>query len=69
MSYNIKYHTEDMCDKCGTLVGKNNLFKVPFLYCDCNDKSHEDVSYLIGYPYGYGYRQYWICLKCKTEGF
>lgn len=54
-----KEHTEDECDKCLVNVGKANLFKVPFLYQDCNDKSHKDE--------GDKYRQYWVCKKCFKE--
>jgi len=50
-------HTEDHCDKCGKKVGKQSLRKVPFVYKDMNDKSHKDL--------GEGYRQYWICPKCR----
>lgn len=49
-------HTEDMCDKCGKLVGKANLHKLPFLYLDRNDTQHPDE--------GDGYRQYYVCLEC-----
>lgn len=64
MGYDKK-HTEEQCDKCLKNVGKENLRKVPFLYCDKNDRVHEDVSYLIGLPKGEGYRQYYICKDCK----
>lgn len=57
-------HTENDCDKCGKTTGKANLRPVPFLYCDCNDKKHPDVSYLAGYPEGTGYRQYYVCASC-----
>lgn len=59
MTYS-KSHTEDDCDKCLDKVGKNNLFKLPYLYCDKNDNIHPD--------YGNGYRQYYVCSKClKAE--
>lgn len=54
MSY--EHHHEDLCDKCNKDVGKDNLFRVPFLFKDMNDKAHEDL--------GDGYRQYWICYDC-----
>ncbi len=68
MSFDKKYHTEDMCDKCYKEVGKENLVMAPFLYLDMNDKCHEDVSRSIGYPKGSGYRQYYICKECEKEG-
>jgi hypothetical protein len=49
-------HIEDECDRCLDKVGKNNLYRVPFLYKDCNDKIHEDE--------GNEYRQYYVCKKC-----
>lgn len=55
----VDKHTEDMCDVCGKEVGKENLKKFPFIYKDCNDKSHEDL--------GDGYRQYYGCKKCYEE--
>lgn len=55
MSYEIN-HTSAMCDKCGKVVGIQNLYKLPFIYKDMNDKSHEDL--------GEGYRQYYVCEKC-----
>jgi hypothetical protein len=58
------WHKESMCDKCGKDVGKKNLFRVPFLYLDCNDKSHPDVSHLAGYSGKVGYRQYEVCVNC-----
>lgn len=59
-------HTEDECDKCLKKVGKNNLFKLPYLYCDKNDIVHPDVSYLIGLQ-NEGYRQYWVCSNCLKK--
>ena len=50
------WHTEDMCDKCGKKVGKNNLKPVPFLYLDKNDKFHPNL--------GNYYRQYYVCKNC-----
>jgi hypothetical protein len=63
MSYNEDNHTEDDCDKCKKRVGKEHLLKVPFLFLDCNDKKHPDMSYLY-YPENYGYRQYYVCKEC-----
>lgn len=60
-------HTDNMCDKCGKEVGKKNLVKVPFLYCNVNDKHHDDLSFLVGAPAGSGYRQYYICLPCSKK--
>ena len=59
MSYELD-HTEDTCDKCGSIVGKQNLIKVPFLYLDRNDKSHPDL--------GNSYRQYYVCSECTKNG-
>jgi len=55
MTY-LKNHTEDDCDKCCKKIGKNSLFKVPFLYLDKNDKVHLNLG-------GY-YRQYFVCKEC-----
>ena len=55
MSFNFE-HNENECDKCLKNVGKENLRRVPFLYKDYNDKSHEDL--------GDGYRQYYVCDDC-----
>ena len=54
-----KNHTDNDCDKCQKKVGKKNLFKVPFIYKDCNDKTHKDE--------GEGYRQYYFCIDCKAS--
>ena len=59
-------HNDSMCDKCGKEVGKKNLIKVPFLYCNVNDKHHDDISWLVGAPVGSGYRQYYVCKSCET---
>lgn len=59
MTYKPEYHTENQCDKCEKKVGKKNLLKVPFLYKDMNDESHEDR--------GDGYRQYYVCKICINE--
>jgi len=53
-------HAENMCDVCFKEVGKENLFKVPFIYLDKNDKFHEDL--------GDSYRQYYVCKECKRKG-
>ena len=58
MSYELN-HTENHCDKCNKKVGKQNLYKLPFIYKDMNDKSHEDL--------GKGYRQYYVCEDCKEK--
>ena len=55
MTYN-KNHTEDDCDRCLKVVGKENLHRVPFLYLDRNDKEHENL--------GNDYRQYFVCEEC-----
>lgn len=68
MSFDPKFHNEDMCDRCSKEVGKENLSKVPFLYLDMNDKSHPDVSHLLGLQKGSCYRQYFICKVCKKKG-
>ena len=60
MSY--EGHIDGVCDKCNSGIAKH---KVPFLYLDKNDKAHEDISELVGYPIGTGYRQYWVCDSCK----
>lgn len=60
-------HTDDHCDRCQALVGRNKLEKAPFLYCDKNDKDHPDVSHFFGLPYGAGYRQYYLCKSCYKE--
>jgi hypothetical protein len=66
MSYG-EHHTEDHCDKCEELVGKTNLIKVPFLFLDKNDKSHEDLSK--DKPnMDWGYRQYYVCIECYKKG-
>ena len=62
-------HNPNRCDKCDKLVGKKNLIKVPFLYCDKNDKGHDDVSHLVGLPIGEGYRQYYVCNECNKRGY
>jgi len=54
-------HQDGTCDKCQEHPAKH---KVPFFYLDKNDKAHEDVSELIGYPVGTCYRQYWVCDSC-----
>jgi hypothetical protein len=67
MTYNKK-HTEDECDKCLAKVGKANLTKVPFLYLDKNDNIHKDLSPMLragGQKCDSGYRQYYVCNKCK----
>ena len=61
----FKNHKKGMCDKCGERKAKH---KVPFLYLDMNDKQHDDVSELVGYPKGTGYRQYYVCDECFKEG-
>lgn len=61
---NEESHSENDCDKCGKSVGKANLKAVPFLYCNVNDTKHPDVSHLVGYPAGTGYRQYYVCSQC-----
>lgn len=55
MTYS-KTHTEDHCDRCEKKVGMKNLFMVPYLYKDCNDRVHKDQ--------GNSYRQYYVCEKC-----
>lgn len=57
-------HTDDHCDKCEELIGKRKLKALPFLYCDKNDYLHPDLSPLVGYPVGEGYRQYYVCDRC-----
>lgn len=54
-------HTPDDCDKCQKFTGKENLFKVPFIFKNYSDEDHPDV---IGYD---GYKQYWICKSCYKE--
>lgn len=58
MSYGTN-HTENHCDKCCRLVGKENLSPMPFFYLDINDKTHKDL--------GQGYHQYWVCKKCLKK--
>jgi len=58
MSYS-KDHTKDDCDKCLARVGFENLYKVPFVYKDLNDKVHKDI--------GQGYRQYYVCKDCENH--
>ena len=58
MSYEIE-HTPNHCDKCNKKVGKENLQPVPFWYMDKDDKSHPDL--------GDGYRQYYVCKKCRNK--
>ena len=57
MSY--EEHSEDACDKCDKLVGKKNLFPLPFYYLDHNDKAHPDI--------GKGYRRYYVCENCLEK--
>jgi len=45
-----------LCNKCEE---KKAVWKVPFLYCDMNDKLMPDL--------GQGYRQYFCCEKCKQK--
>ena len=52
MSY-PKEHTDDDCDRCLKLVGKDNLREVPFKYLDKNDSVHPDCGGM--------YRQYYVC--------
>jgi len=59
MVWNVSYpknHKESECDRCLKNVGKKNLFPVPFLYLDRNDKVHENL--------GNDYRQYYVCASC-----
>jgi len=55
MSYEIG-HKKNICDRCEE---KPEKWKVPFIYCDKNDKSHQDI--------GRGYRQYYVCDDCKKS--
>ncbi len=57
-------HKKGMCDKCEVKPAKH---KVPFLYLDKQDKVHEDVSEMAGYPKGACYRQYYVCDDCFRE--
>ena len=50
MSYDKK-HKSSECDKCLKKVGKKNLIKLPFIYLDKNDDSHEDKSITIREDY------------------
>jgi len=59
-------HIDGMCDKCEQHPAKH---KSPFVYLDKNDKAHEDVSELIGYPEGTCYRQYWLCDSCHNKEY
>lgn len=59
MTYDKEFHNENQCDKCHKTVGKDKLLKVPFIYLDMNDESHEDL--------GRGYRQYWVCKECINK--
>ena len=73
-----KLHTIDHCDRCLKLVGVDNLFTVPFQYCDKNDKckhhyvntSKKYVVYVINdKPIvfevdAYPYKQYKVCKLC-----
>ena len=59
-----KEHKPSQCDKCLKDVGEQNLYKMPFLYCDKNDHVHEDVSWMLNMTEGEGYRQYYGCKKC-----
>ena len=63
MAYDENHSKED-CDSCGKRVGRENLFRLPFLYCDKNDKFHPDRSRLVGRKPGSGYRQYKVCKNC-----
>jgi len=51
-------HTPDHCDRCLALVGQEHLRRVPFIYCDYNDQTHQDL--------GKKYRQYYVCDECWT---
>lgn len=66
-----KNHTINDCDKCLKTVGKENLNKVPFLYLDKNDDTHEDMSPTLRIMNkcvcDNGYRQYYVCDDCKTK--
>lgn len=42
MSY--EKHNKNQCDKCCEKFKKNELYEVPFLYMDKNDKSHPDQT-------------------------
>lgn len=53
-------HTSDECDKCLKSIGKDRLLKLPFLYCDKNDRLHPEVK--LG-----GYRQYFVCNDCYNR--
>ena len=73
MTYD-KSHTEDHCDRCIKKVGKENLKRLPFLYLDKNDHTHEDMSPTLrihGRRCDDGYRQYYVCAECydaQTKG-
>lgn len=54
MTYEV--HDPKKCDKCEARPAKH---KVPFLYLDKQDKSHEDL--------GNCYRQYWVCSSCLKK--
>ena len=58
-----RIHNDDCCDRCNGIFGKENLIKLPFLFCDKNDTEHEDLSFLLGLS-DEGYRQYYCCPKC-----
>lgn len=51
-----EYHKKGMCDRCGE---KPEVWKIPYLYKDMNDKAHPDI--------GNGYRQYFVCEECKKR--
>jgi len=63
MSYD-KNHTKNDCDRCGNLVGIENLIKVKFLFLDRNDKIHADAINNSKYK---DFKQYWVCLECKKR--
>ena len=64
MSY-PKDHTDDHCDKCGAMVGKENLKPVPFWYLDRNDHTHSDATDQWGRPGHKDYKQYYVCENCE----
>ena len=64
MSYD-KSHKESECDRCLKDVGIDNLYPIPFLYLDRNDKVHDDLGERRGKTYKH-YRQYYVCKKCLT---
>lgn len=47
-------HDDKVCDRCQEHPKK---WRLPFLFKDMDDKSHKDL--------GDGYRQYYVCDKCK----